>query len=374
MNAANTDDDLRTALMGRIGGRQYAPVGAGRRSRLGTWYPLMDADGRICEGLLVQDTGRFDAGFVRRVAEHVRRSGTRRPPGVVGLIDAMFDEQYGWLIADAPPARILAQQMGAPDGVAAQTMLAVAAESARLLLDLHAAGTAHGDVSVHTVALGVSGQVLLTEAGLAHLFAGTVPDPRHDVAGWVRLLDELRAATADRRAGQVLEQAARAAASTGGTAGLAAGLGRLSHGEAQTVPLSASAAGSAMSAPTIVLTKTPPAPGRAATALNHRYPAGEDTVAAEPVSATGTVRHRDGRTRLNVYLPEPDMRMNHVPYEPLPVRAQPPRHEDSGQRIRQTAARAGVKLPPWIRLDLIGSGLITAALLLGILQVSGRLG
>ncbi|MEV0459161.1 hypothetical protein [Catellatospora methionotrophica] len=379
MNGVYSNDDMRTVPMARAGGRQYAPAGPGRRSRLGTWYPLMGIDGGMCEGLLVPDLARRDALFAHRVAEHVRRTAARRLPGVIGVVDFLLDEQYAWLITDAPPGRMLAHQLSAEGGLPADTALAVAADTARLLLSLHTTGSAHGDPGLHNLAVDQSGQVLLTEAELTHVFAGTAPDPGHDAAGWVRLLGEIDTVVGDQRTREALAVAARAAASAGGTAGITAGLQSLAGHPGRSAGPPASVLGDpAAAAATIMFAKTPPPPSvRPQTPVNAAYPAGSAAAEAETVGSVGTVVHRDGRTRLDVFVPEADRRMNHLRFEPLPPGASlPPRQQQPGRQPRRPhppMTGIAAKLPSWIRLDLIGSGLITAALVLVALHWSGRL-
>ncbi|GHJ15946.1 MULTISPECIES: hypothetical protein [unclassified Micromonospora] len=123
-----------TVRLNWITEQRCSPVGPPRESRIGSWYPLASTSGSMHEGLLVSGVPPAGPTFALRV------------PGLVKVVDCLYDEQQMWLVTDTPPHPTLARVATAAGGTPGPAAIAVAA---------------------------ASGEVMLLEVGLARAFAGT---------------------------------------------------------------------------------------------------------------------------------------------------------------------------------------------------------
>ncbi len=202
----------------RIGDR-YEVLGLQRQTRIGAWHVLSDHDGQPCGGLRLNEISRAEATRLDAVLR-----ATAGTPGLLNVID-----QHGlWLITERPASPTLTQTFAAQVALPEAVALAIAVDVAQTLTALHTSQIAHGGLDPDSVILGADGRALLAECGYSHALAGTKPGPGHDVASWARLLRDLAAPRSADTAQRLLLLAADTAEFTGGAAGLAEALARLS--------------------------------------------------------------------------------------------------------------------------------------------------
>ncbi|WP_405093164.1 hypothetical protein OG767_10220 [Micromonospora sp. NBC_01392] len=352
-----------TVRLNRVTEQRYSPVGPPRESRIGSWYPLASTYGSLHEGLLVRGAPLADPAFALRVSTHVRQIMAARVPGLVKIVDCLYDEQQMWLITDTPPQPTLAQLATAAGAIPGPAAIAVAAASGHTLSALHAEDLRHGGLHLESVSIAPSGDVMLLEVGLARAFAGTALRADDDDArGWARLLREISALCPDRHVAASLRASATAAESAVGAEGIHAGLRTLAAERiARTWEADLDAAARFVGG-----TVRTPLPG-----VNRPPAAGLQRYNAAPGYRSSGATYRQeitfpqnaGRARVEVMPPQGHRRTIDRPLVAPPQPAVAVRTDP--RRRRRTLLRYGARR---IALtDLIATGVVTATLILGLL-------
>ncbi|MFI6133298.1 hypothetical protein [Micromonospora sp. NPDC051141] len=351
-----------TVRLNWITEQRYSLVGPPRESRLGSWYPLASTSGSLHEGLLVREVPPADPAFALRVTAQVRQIVAARVPGLVKVVDCLYDEQQMWLITDTPPHPTLARLATAAGGIPGPAAIAVAAASGRTLGALHADGLSHGGLHLDSVSIAPSGEVMLLEVGLARAFAGTALRADEDARGWARLLREISALCPDRHAAASLRASATAAESAAGAEGIHAGLRTLAAERiARTWEADLTAAAGFVGR----AVRTPPHAGnRPPAAAAQRDNAAPGYRSSGPYRQEIVVPQNAGRARVAVMAPEargrPAARPSAAPSRPtVPVRPVPRRRRRTV--LRSVAQRIALT-------DLIATGVVTAVLILLVLR------
>lgn len=150
-------------------------VGQPRAGACGTWWRARASNGAE-RGVLRLD-GAVDAAAARRVADAVRAVNALGFSGFLPTGEPVRHEGALWLVTTQPasPTLIELAEAGVP-GIDIGSVATMANETAQSLLELHAAGLAHGFVHGHTVVVSSAGAARLVETAVAPALRGTPMD------------------------------------------------------------------------------------------------------------------------------------------------------------------------------------------------------
>ncbi|SCL22578.1 hypothetical protein GA0074692_1418 [Micromonospora pallida] len=165
------------------GARVVGPAHAGV---CGTWWRALAPDGTA---QLVLRIAAPDPALADRVTTATRAVAALRHVGLPATGDPIRHNGALWLVAAGVSGSTLSEL--ADSGGALLDLPAVAtiaAETARLLTALHAAGLAHGAVHGRTVLVTAHGAVTLAEAALLPALRGEPADPATDRRAWAELV------------------------------------------------------------------------------------------------------------------------------------------------------------------------------------------
>ncbi|MFF4777307.1 hypothetical protein ACFY05_31070 [Microtetraspora fusca] len=196
-------------------------TGRARSGEIGIWSEAVSPAGTP-SGVL-----RFDPALVAAPAARERLvaavTADRHLAGSTGLLpvaDLVTARGDIWLITDGAPVPALADLLtevyrrGVPSP-GSGAVAAILADTARTLLDLHAAGLAHGAPHPGTIVIAGDGTALLAERGLLQALRGAPASPERDVAAWAELARGLAASWADDGSAGLFERAAAVATAHG---------------------------------------------------------------------------------------------------------------------------------------------------------------
>ncbi|MGI5486448.1 hypothetical protein [Microtetraspora malaysiensis] len=196
-------------------------TGRARSGEIGTWSEAVSPAGTP-SGVL-----RFDPALVatpaareRLVAAVAADRRLARSTGLLPVADLVTARGDIWLITDGAPVPTLADLLaevyrGGVPSPGSGAVAAILADTARTLLDLHAAGLAHGAPHPGTIVIAGDGTALLAERGLLQALRGEPASPERDVTAWIELARGLATSWADDGSAVLFERAAATAAAHG---------------------------------------------------------------------------------------------------------------------------------------------------------------
>ncbi|MFF3667893.1 protein kinase family protein [Microtetraspora malaysiensis] len=196
-------------------------TGRARSGEIGTWSEAVSPAG-TSSGVL-----RFDPALVatpaareRLVAAVTADRHLARSAGLLPVADLVTARGDIWLITDGAPVPTLADLLaevyrGGVPSPGSGAVAAILADTARTLLDLHAAGLTHGAPHPGTIVITGDGTALLAERGLLQALRGEPASPERDVTAWIELARGLATSWADDGSAVLFERAAAAAAAHG---------------------------------------------------------------------------------------------------------------------------------------------------------------
>ncbi|MFI6821010.1 hypothetical protein ACIBJE_08645 [Micromonospora sp. NPDC050187] len=161
-------------------------VGPAHAGVCGTWWRALAPDGTE---QLVLRIATPDPALADRVTTATRAVAALRHGGLLGSGEPIRHNGALWLVAtDAAGSTLseLAETEG--PGLDLPAVATIAAETARTLVALHAAGLGHGAVHGRTVVVTALGAVTLTEAALLPALHGGPADPATDRRAWAELV------------------------------------------------------------------------------------------------------------------------------------------------------------------------------------------
>ncbi|MFE0588925.1 hypothetical protein [Micromonospora echinospora] len=165
------------------GARVVGPAHAGV---CGTWWRALTPDG--AEQLVLRIAAP-DPALAERVTTATRAVAALRHGGLLGSAEPIRHNGALWLVAAGASGATLSElaETGGP-GLDLPAVATIAAETARTLVALHAAGLGHGAVHGRTVVVTALGAVTLTEAALLPALHGVPTDPATDRRAWSELV------------------------------------------------------------------------------------------------------------------------------------------------------------------------------------------
>ncbi|WP_416905032.1 hypothetical protein [Micromonospora echinospora] len=165
------------------GARVVGPAHAGV---CGTWWRALTPDGS--EQLVLRIAAPAPA-LADRVTTATRAVATLRHGGLLGSAEPIRHNGALWLVATGASGSTLSElaETDGP-GLDLPAVATIAAETARTLVALHAAGLGHGAVHGRTVVVTALGAVTLTETALLPALHGVPADPATDRRAWAELV------------------------------------------------------------------------------------------------------------------------------------------------------------------------------------------
>ncbi|GLY26139.1 hypothetical protein [Micromonospora sp. NBRC 101691] len=165
------------------GARVVGPAHAGV---CGTWWRALTPDG---SEQLVLRIAAPDPALADRVTTATRAVATLRHGGLLGSAEPIRHNGALWLVATGASGSTLSElaETDGP-GLDLPAVATIAAETARTLVALHAAGLGHGAVHGRTVVVTALGAVTLTETALLPALHGVPADPATDRRAWAELV------------------------------------------------------------------------------------------------------------------------------------------------------------------------------------------
>ncbi|MFI6230188.1 hypothetical protein ACIBCR_23110 [Micromonospora echinospora] len=165
------------------GARVVGPAHAGV---CGTWWRTLTPDG--AEQLVLRIAAP-DPALADRVTTATRAVAALRHGGLLGSAEPIRHNGALWLVATGASGSTLSElaETHGP-GLDLPAVATIAAETARTLVALHAAGLGHGAVHGRTVMVTALGAVTLTEAALLPALHSVPADPATDRRAWAELV------------------------------------------------------------------------------------------------------------------------------------------------------------------------------------------
>ncbi|MFD0279693.1 PQQ-binding-like beta-propeller repeat protein [Kitasatospora sp. NPDC127111] len=142
-----------------LGGyRLLARLGQGGMGRV---YLAEDRQGALSALKVVHPEHAHDAEFRRRFGREVRLAARVTGPGVAAVTGADPDAETPWLASEFVPGPTLGEAIARHGRLTAEACRALAAQTARALAAVHAAGLVHRDLKPSNVILGADGACLI---------------------------------------------------------------------------------------------------------------------------------------------------------------------------------------------------------------------